>query len=676
MHVRHSIFAVLLAGVSAAAGADSPVPEPTAEATRTVVADVDTEAPVTGDDEFDYDAHRIALFDRVSNDSSPRQQVLAGEIYLEDDDTTLTLRPKRKDVVARAVQLAPDDAFVQYVAAMQGSYSSSQCGPTTYPEAEVANLVRLEPDNAAAWPFAVALAHVRGDHAGVDEALSRMASATRADDHRVEHLAEWRKALAGPLAEPPFIGSLWPQASAADRTLLSAFAQIDSSGSAAAAVLTSACTSDAGERTWQRLGWCADAGRVLAGKGGSLALRKQGLTLLEAIGDRSAETADVRRQADWLAAHDAHPLRSFGAESSPDRVISDWANAKTEIDAIEHKLRRTGQPLRAPPTWSKPIDLDDDDAAREATQKALRDYLESLVASMRASGNERAQAVVATAQGIIAEFGADEAAPVDEASLGELARVHTDSVLVQWLAATAGATADIPFALANLQRVDAENAAAWLPALMRSIEAGDATSALLEQMASRARFDDHLVDIVGVWGDAIRAHPPSAEALSAMATLKADAGLTAETAMSAWALMMAYSSMPAYQSIFKACSGPFAEADAQRSDCVQIARVMLHSSTTVIAARIGEGVLRKLDAMTAADTLRARKLAWWSSLAGGIERKDGQATVTFFNDQRATGSEIDALRLGAERLGKAEPGETWRSPTDKRATANSAKPVD
>jgi len=110
-------------------------------------------------DEADVAAYRQQQRDKLEilrSDGSPRVQVLAGRIWLDNGDPANRLLPKPQEVVARAVRLAPDDAFVQWAAADQGSYTSSQCGPTTWPEAEVANLARLEADNAGAWQYAVA----------------------------------------------------------------------------------------------------------------------------------------------------------------------------------------------------------------------------------------------------------------------------------------------------------------------------------------------------------------------------------------------------------------------------------------------------------------------------------------------------------------------------------------
>jgi hypothetical protein len=285
------------------------------------------------------------------------------------------------------------------------------------------------------------------------------------------------------------------------------------------------------------------------------------------------------------------------------------------------------------------------------------------------------QAAATTAQAMIAELGDEQTAPVVQDSLGDLAKMHPDIVLVQWLAANASPAQDALSAIANLQRIDADNLATWLPALTRSITDDDATSAVLEQMASRTLFNDHLVELTGLWRDSINAHPPSPETLGIVASIETNSNVTAEYVASRIAPSMAITSMPAFQSIVTACASTHTQATARRSHCVQIAHVMLMSGTSAIAARIGEGVLRRLDAMTPDDTYRARQIAWWSSVMNGVLEKDHQRMVEFIHDQLAAGSEVEALRLGAQRLGKAEPGDTWRSPTEQKAVATPVKPA-
>ncbi|WP_131992547.1 hypothetical protein [Dokdonella fugitiva] len=132
---------------------------------------------------------------------------------------------------------------MQWMAADTGSYYSSQCGPTQWPVAEVASLVRLEPDNAGALQYAVALAQAKHDDAALDEALARMASATRADDHLGDEIAEWRKVyMAHP--EGNLVLPMWSEAPASERALLGALNQTSYRASPVQFALAQACTPD------------------------------------------------------------------------------------------------------------------------------------------------------------------------------------------------------------------------------------------------------------------------------------------------------------------------------------------------------------------------------------------------------------------------------------------------
>jgi hypothetical protein len=303
---------VLAAGIlfafaaSAAHGDDTPA---RTKAAATASADVGDAAFDVEASKAKYERSQAALYDTLVADPSPRVQILTVGVYVPDDDPTPTaLRPKRADIIARAVDFAPDDAFVQWLAAKSGNYFSSKCGPTRWPEAEVANLVRLEPDNAGAWQYVVALAQSKGEPNAVDEALSRMASAPRADDHLVDEMAAWKAAY---VAHPEIAsGSEFDEDSGLDPSEKGAFLALEhvsTSGGRSTAALKEACTPDAdSDRTWRRLSWCADAGHLLAEKGSSLALRANGLAMLVHQGAKALEiwsgiaatkTAPVMRNA-------------------------------------------------------------------------------------------------------------------------------------------------------------------------------------------------------------------------------------------------------------------------------------------------------------------------------------------------------------------------------------------
>lgn len=652
---------LVLALAAASAQADPPPPDAAGGA-----IDDDPAAAVEA-----YAQEQRDLFDSLRSDPSPRVQVLAGRIHFDEGDLPDALRPNREEIIARAARLAPEDAFVQWAAADQGRFANSQCGPTRWPEAEVANLVRLEPGNAGALQFAVALAQARGDPAALDDALAGMAAAVRADDYLGDEIAAWRKVYeARPMEGWQKSAGMTPQTAALQRALM----QTRYYYSSAASALSEACRPDAqSERAWQRLGWCADAGRLLAAKGNSFALRERGLELLETSGAQGEELAELRRQLDWLQAHAADPMTAF--DDAPSDLVADWQGAPDEIAAAERRLDRLGQPRTAPAGWTRTTDGSQaEDAADKASLEAWQAYMRALIEDMRGSGDARAQALALTS-GQYAMRMLDSpsngerpaAAPAAEADpLAGLAAANPDDLLVQWIVATSfdmSSAETRTRAIAHVQRLDAGNAAAWVRSLP---PAGTDVPSVLRQMAAASRYDEHLGDLLGIWLAAIQKRAIPTEALGAFPMGTASSAEAAAKGVALGMAMMNSISATPSGSIARAC-GRSELGDAQRREaCTAIGRLMLNSSRSLVAAKVGESLLRNADALSAAERERARQLAWWSMHAGALDRND-EAIDAYFADYLSTGSEIEAMRLAATRAGKAEPPANWTSPAEKRA---------
>jgi len=689
---------VLVIGVAATTAAAGPAPissdaKDKVEVSGEVSADAEAANYDVAASMEDYQRSQLAAYDALSTDPSPRFQVLASRIYFDEDEGTPTaLRPKRAEVVARAAQFAPDDALVQWIAASQGSYYSSSCGPTHWPETEVANLLRLEPDNAAAWQFGIALALAKGDEAAVDTALSRMAAAGRADDHVVDELAAWAAAadihpeVAGRAMSP------WGDAepTAKESALLAGLQNINFSYSSSKASLESACKPDAAsDRTWQRLGWCADIGRLLAEKGDSLALRKQGLDLLVAIGDRSNHIADWQRQYDWLQAHDANPLRHFDSSGdSLERLLSDWQGARTEIVAIERHLKHLGLPSTPPATWVKEADQTDVSAPDEDSSVAqgvqlYADYMKALFADMRnsAQAEQRILAVLSdkmvdaamTAAG--SEHAESEAGAMSAEALTALAEASAGNAKARWMIASA-ADRRISLdaraaAIAAAQVAESDNAAAWELALPAKGEApGPETDALLQHMAASTRYDAHTMDAAIAMLEAMRRRPPPDELVAAWAS-QAREEVSADFSAKVMALAMATAMTMKVGNTLETCSPSTSNTvEAERRDaCIAAARLMIEKSTTVMTVSVGEAILRKLDALGESDLVRTRQISWWHGLTMPAPSAGIKGISAYLDDYFATGSEIEALRLNAERLGKTEPPAAWKSHGEKRRAA-------
>ena len=644
-----------------------------------------------------YQRNEIAVYDALIADPAPRTQALASRIYIEDSDETPTaLRPKREDVLARAAQFAPDDVLVQWIAVSQGSFMSSSCGPTHWPEAEVSNLLRLEPDNAAAWQYGVALARAKGDEAGIDDALSRMAAARRADDHLTDELGAWAVAFqahsdVAKLSLPPwFDQEVTPKQGA----LIAGLQRTGHRYSAAESALEGVCKPDAAsDRTWQRLGWCADAARLLAQKGSSLDLREQGLKLLATIGERSEAIEPLQRQYDWLEVHGANPLRSFQTPpDSADVVVADWQDAASEIAAIERHLRHLGLPSTPPESWSKEVSpSDSDDAAdSESKQRIAKlhvEYMNALFEDMRTSPNAEQQVLgalndtlmetEATADGDAQPSARKPTATAEHFTA--LAEDNPGNLKAQWMIATSGdprISEDTKAgAIVRIQTAEGDNAAAWALSLPTK---GDAPSeildAILQHMAASTRYDVHALDAGIAMVDAMARRPIPDELLDAWTKLDGSPVLSRDDSTRVMALAMAAAMTYVGGTGFMRACAPGAnlpQGSPRREACIAAARTTVEKSTTLMDLMFGESILRKLEALDAANAARARNAAWWQQQSTARAMKG--EVFAYLDDYFTTGNELEALRLNAERLGKAEPPANWKSPNERKAARATSK---
>ena len=92
------------------------------------------------------------------------------------------------------------------------------------------------------------------------------------------------------------------------------------------------------------------------------------------------------------------------------------------------------------------------------------------------------------------------------------------------------------------------------------------------------------------------------------------------------------------------------------ADCVKVARLMLRSQDSLVAAMFGSGMLHTLGALEGADREYARQLAWWQTSGTAMQDKFGDYVDAYL----ATGNEIEALRRMMTRAGKADPPADWQ----------------
>lgn len=626
------------------------------------------ESPPADDAAFDADAWEVRharaereLFDLLRADTSPRMQVLAGRVHLSDEDAENPLRPKDEDVVARAANLARGDAFVQSVAASEGNYRNSQCGPVRWPEAEVANLVRLEPDNAAAWRYAVALALAKGDQAGIDAALERMAASRRADDHEGEEVALWTQVFsAHPDAAVSPYDSGNEMAVPAQTALSAALDRVSFRYSMADAALTRACQPDGStEQDWRRLDWCARAGLVLAREGDSFALRELGLKLL----GKGDGHADLQRQQEWLKANASDPSRSASAfsDAAEDRE-RDWKDVSGSIAAAERRLARLGKSATPPEGWTADDAYDENDAAEAAD--AWLAYLRKVLDAMRASGDAREQALAVIANRM---FESAESAPGveasdggkdDERTIADIAAAQPDDLLVQWIAAHHGDDDARATATVHLQRLDPTNAATWALSLPASGDKADPLPTL-QRMAASRHHDEYAAGFIGIWSTAFSRVPVPEDLMMQFRSMGGKFDAKSLPNVMALSSMFHLTMSAASPNLLTACTPEVVAARPERrGHCLATGRLLLQQGRTLLAARFGEALLRKLDALQGADATRSRQIAWWQ--AKGLPGADSTAIDAYFEDWLSTGNEVEAMRLAATRAGQAEPPADWQ----------------
>ena len=155
-------------------------------------------------------------------------------------------------------------------------------------------------------------------------------------------------------------------------------------------------------------------------------------------------------------------------------------------------------------------------------------------------------------------------------------------------------------AAAKLQEVDADNVAAWLPALHAEKDAARAR-ALIATMAQAHRFDDF-------WSPSVLAVYNALKILAVPPDVLAQ-GINTTAARLNFATSVGGGFMPNYQRLGEICTAADAQDTALVSDCVAIAHT-LESGGTFRSQTVGFGLESSLlPAGTARDVARARQRA-------------------------------------------------------------------
>lgn len=320
------------------------------------------------------------------------------------------------------------------------------------------------------------------------------------------------------------------------------------------------------------------------------------------------------------------------------------------------------------------------EAETKETARTYAAYLSALFEDMRTSPQAEQRAFAALNAQVLSEVlklsGDAETVTADATAarndqIAELAESNAADLKVQWMIAGAPdnriAKEITAAAIARVQQAESDNAAAWALSLPNRADGASeaAIDATLARMAASTRYDTHVMYPMSTMLEAMHWRPLP-EKLVAAWNRKAANPMSADFAATATALAMTYAAAVVPAGFPAVCSKSAIQAhQARRDACIASGRLLLEKATTVIGLDFGEGVLRRLDALDEADADRARHVWWWSSLAASneIEGEQQAYLVEFI----ATGNEIEALRVNAERLGEAEPPANWQSAIERKS---------
>ncbi len=255
--------------------------------------------------------------------------------------------------------------------------------------------------------------------------------------------------------------------------------------------------------------------------------------------------------------------------------------------------------------------------AQHAKLTAVARYQHAMEASLRASASPRDWAL--STQVVHAdERGEPEA---EDGARGALLRKAAESApndrVVQWIwaiapAETSGCTASRPCRNRGsaLARLEADNGAAWVPAVADAVRFNNAqaTDDALAHMAAATRYDEVFRDSMAAWLDVFRRYPLPAELLQMPDGKAGDPALAAQVD----ALAQRAAAFAPYDELVHACQRDARQpaATARLASCARAGRLMIDQSTTIVARMVGESVLHGSGAWTPGDDDKARTAAW------------------------------------------------------------------
>ncbi|HET9032505.1 MAG TPA: hypothetical protein VFN25_06330 [Dokdonella sp.] len=282
------------------------------------------------------------LIDALLAKGTPRAIALAAtSLSYADRGSRPAIDERRLELLDRAAQMAPDDAWVQWLAVAGATPSGSLSEP-------LLALQRLAPDNGAIWLFQLRRATQAKDNSGINEALHRIGASSHFDDYFTTNATEWLKFLRDyPLPETYAI---------ADKAMTERMVLISANSRAAATYLPGAfsaisvCKPKSEPLTADRRAACLAAGRLMLNQSSSLSSMAAGAAVLRAA--QAADTDDITRNQKYFT--EEYAIAANEAIANPDEIesyVSDWIQTRNEVQFARNLLTRAGIPLLPPADW-------------------------------------------------------------------------------------------------------------------------------------------------------------------------------------------------------------------------------------------------------------------------------------------------------------------------------------
>lgn len=309
--------------------------------TVTAVMSMNSRSPDTGEAAAAGQEHNLKLIDALLAEGTPRAMVLAATAMKYIGEQAAMDAKRQHELLSQAVQAAPDDAWIQWIAAVYALPSDTVSEPALA-------LQRLEPDNGAVWLFQLAAASRANDSNGVTDALARIGASPRFNDHFVDYALEWLEfSSKHPLPDSFAMGDeqpslVLPLVMATSRAAALAMPNYVSPARACKPV-DQPLAADRREA-------CIAAGRVMLSESNTLDSMRLGAAMLRTAG--ADDAAEITRNTDYFTEEYLVLWNAMlGNPEEFKRYQADWVQSRDTIQAARNLFHRAGVPLSPPPDW-------------------------------------------------------------------------------------------------------------------------------------------------------------------------------------------------------------------------------------------------------------------------------------------------------------------------------------